>query len=550
VPRISFITEGREVVVEKGLSILEGARAAGVVIESPCGALGTCGKCKVKIPNLEDLQRLHHRGTRELPEAETHEGYVLACQTEVLDDVSVVVKDYAEENKSLRILAGGSSFDYELLPFITKRTEGSHTAVYGGGELLGTEDGDTRDARYGLAVDIGTTTLVAALVDLSTGKELASDSVLNPQSRYAQDVLSRIHFASNAEGLETLRKSLNETLHAMIGAAARQAGIRREHIYEAVFSGNTTMLHLACGEDPRSLGQYPYTPRLWGHGHVPAEGLGLSAFAEVYLPPIISAYVGADITSGILASRLSEAEGTTLFIDVGTNGEIVLARNGELAASSTAAGPAFEGMNISCGMRASAGSIEAFHINEDGSHSFKVIGSGKAVGICGSGLLDISGELARTGIIGTNGRFTAPDGPLRKHLREKDGKKAFFITDEVYLSQKDVRQIQLAKGAIRTGIEMLLSRFNIAAPQVDSVRIAGSFGYHLCETSLLNTGLLPRAFAGKVSFAGNTSMSGAAAFLLNTGFREKMKKLVKRIDKVELAGDPAFEKTFIRNLGF
>ncbi|MDR2742145.1 MAG: ASKHA domain-containing protein [Treponema sp.] len=245
---------------------------------------------------------------------------------------------------------------------------------------------------------------------------------------------------------------------------------------------------------------------------------------------MISAYVGADITSGILVTRLAHKKGLNLFIDIGTNGEMVLAKDGRLAASSTAAGPAFEGMNISCGMRAGAGAVESFTVDDSGSLSYKTIGDTKAAGICGSGLLDIAGELVRTGLINKNGRLVSPDGgayppALKERMGHIDGKNAFFISGDVYLSQKDIRQIQLAKGAIRCGIEMLLSRFDVTAEEVGEVIIGGSFGYHLNERSLVNIGLLPPQCAGKITFAGNTSLSGAAAFLLNVPFREEMRKL-------------------------
>jgi uncharacterized 2Fe-2S/4Fe-4S cluster protein (DUF4445 family) len=257
---------------------------------------------------------------------------------------------------------------------------------------------------------------------------------------------------------------------------------------------------------------------------------------------------------------------------------MVLARNGSLAASSTAAGPAFEGMNISCGMRASRGAIESFSIAGD-SFSFEVIGKDetwsageKITGICGSGLLDIAGELVRTGLIGKNGRLAKREtltGKIARQLRPlpepadnttpprqdsepvKTGiKNAFFITEEVYLSQQDIRQIQLAKGAIRCGIEMLLSRFGLNAADVDSVEIAGAFGFHLRESSLLNIGLLPPEFAGKVAFIGNTSMTGAAAFLMNRDFREEMRETARKVDQIELADDKDFEKNFVRFMTF
>jgi uncharacterized 2Fe-2S/4Fe-4S cluster protein (DUF4445 family) len=269
--------------------------------------------------------------------------------------------------------------------------------------------------------------------------------------------------------------------------------------------------------------------------------------------------------SGILVTNLAYKNGVTLFIDIGTNGEMALATDGRLAASSTAAGPAFEGMNISCGMRASSGAIESFAVKDDGSYTFRTIGvsedaggnggGAEAAGICGSGLLDIAGELVRSGLIDKNGRLVPPEKgnysqALKARMKPVESKNAFFITDTVYLTQKDIRQIQLAKGAVRCGIEMLLSRFNLEAGDVNEVIIAGSFGYHLNEASLINIGLLPPQCAGKISFAGNTSLSGAVAFLLNADFREAMKKTAAAVDKVELAQDAGFERAFIKYMGF
>lgn len=528
--------EGQEFWASGGLTILEAARAAGIAVESPCNGLGTCGKCKVRITepeaaNPEIAPPFDGTDKLDTPAQCAASTTVLACQKKVDRNMAVFVRDYQAENSSLKIITSESrtlGFNYELKPFIVK-------------------DGPC----FGLVVDIGTTTLVTSLIDIKTGKLVASESALNPQSGYAQDVLSRIHFASKPDGLETMHRTFIEIINLMIEKLSRESNIDRLHIYEAVYSGNTAMLHLACAVEPSSLGQYPYTPKIWGNSHVAATPLNISPEALIYLPPVISAYVGADITSGILATGLAEKKGATVFIDIGTNGEIVVARDGVMAASSTAAGPCFEGMNISCGMRASKGAIESFMVDDDGNLSFEVIG-GKpdlpvpAAGICGSGLLDIAGELVRTGVIEKNGRFVSK----HKQLREKDGKRAYFITDEVYLSQKDVRQIQLAKGAVRCGIEMLLAKLGIQPEKVDSVIIAGSFGYHLNEKSLINTGLLPAAFAGKASFAGNTSISGGVALLLNTRLREKMGRLTQQVEKVELADDPEFEKTFVRYLSF
>jgi len=519
---IFFANEQISIEAKSGETVSEAAVRAGVLIETPCGGMGTCGKCKVKTEN----------------------GTVLACQTKADGDITVFTEN--KENRSLKIKTSGKSFDYPLKPFITKAFDGEKTSVFGGGDLLGCEDGDNAAQLYGAVFDIGTTTLVAALVDILTGNELAQTSRLNPQSAYAQDVLARIRFASGEDGLKTLKNVLLSAFDEMLDELTKSADVNRTRIYEAVYSGNTAMLHLACGVCPKPLGQYPYVSQIAGGEHVSAEELSISPFGVIYLPPIISAFVGPDITSGVLASRLHERAETVLFIDIGTNGEIVLACNGRLAATSTAAGPAFEGMNIACGTRASNGALEAFQITDDGSRAYRVIGDIEASGICGSGLIDIAGELVRTGVIGKNGRFAKGSAGLR----EIDGKQAYFITDDVFLTQNDVRQIQLAKGAILSGIEALLGQLGLTAKDVDKAEIAGSFGYHLNERSLINIGLLPREFEGKTSFVGNTAKTGGEAFLLNAGFREDMKRVAGEIQKVELANDEAFEKLFVASLGF
>jgi uncharacterized 2Fe-2S/4Fe-4S cluster protein (DUF4445 family) len=546
-PDIVFVSQagGKETRVsvhaEAGISVLEAARLGGLDIETPCGGAGNCGKCGVRVEASKET--------------------VLACRTEVSDGDVYLVPDYEAGNKSLRILSERLSFEYEKEPFITKKYEDGKTYIYGGGRLLGSEAGDSTAFLYGLAVDIGTTTMVAELIDIRDGGTLATESALNPQTKYAQDVIGRIHFAGEKAGLAALYGDFVDVLNGMIGALVRKAGVESKYIYEAVYSGNTTMLHLACNIDPSSLGPYPYTPQITGGFHTKDEAVNISPFAPIYLPPIISAWVGADITSGILATDLERKDGITLFVDIGTNGEMVLAKDGRLAATSTAAGPAFEGMNIACGMRASTGAIEAFSIGEDGALSFRLIGEDGAeppedgaAGICGSGLLDIAGELVRTGVINKRGRLASPEGAeaekLAARVRPVDEKPAFFITDKVYIGQKDVRQIQLAKSAIRCGIELLLARFGNSAGDVDRVIIAGSFGYHLNEKSLINIGLLPEQFAGKVSFAGNTSLGGAAALLVSAPLRERIKETAARVEKVELAMDAGFESAFIGYMGF
>jgi uncharacterized 2Fe-2S/4Fe-4S cluster protein (DUF4445 family) len=283
--------------------------------------------------------------------------------------------------------------------------------------------------------------------------------------------------------------------------------------------------------------------------------LNISRFGQIYLPPIISSFVGPDITSGVLATQLQHKEGVTLFVDIGTNGEMVLADHGHLSATSTAAGPAFEGMNISCGMRAEKGAIEYFNIEEDGTIDIRTIENGAPVGICGSGLLDIVGELVVHKVIDKRGRFASPESSevaqtLKNRLVKSEGKIVFEVAPNVYLTQKDVRQVQLAKGAVRAGIEYLLNTKEIKAANIDEVQIAGSFGFHLRAKSLINIGLLPKEVAGKISFVGNTSKSGGHAFLLNQHYRSEMEQLVKEIEVIELSNGENFDRIFVDCLSF
>lgn len=551
--KVTFYPNNKSIEVKKGTSILRAARKAGVILESPCSGAGTCGKCKVKL-NKESLQQVkqnHH-----LSLEEEAQGLVLSCHTQVMGDISAEIISN-QSNKNLKILTRGKSLALELDTYIQKEYQEQErmTNVFAGRKFLVAEEGNTVDKNYGVVVDIGTTTLVTSLVDVNTGEELASISSLNPQSIQAQDVLSRIKFASEEAGLQLMYAQLIEEINRMLSLLVKKASIQTVHIYEVVFSGNTCMLHLATNTSPDSLGKYPYTPKLFGGTHLKAidYGLNISPYGLIYLPPIISAYVGADIVSGILASRLQEQKGISLFIDIGTNGEMVLSTDGKLLAASTAAGPAFEGMNIRCGMRAGQGAIELFDIKDNAELTIRVIGGEQASGICGSGLLDIVGELAAHKVINKSGRLVDnQDIPpfLKEKLVKENGKKAFKLTEKVYLSQKDIRQVQLAKGAIRAGINFLLQSKEIEYSKVDRVLIAGSFGYHLRPKSLINIGLLPAEFAGKIEFIGNTSQSGGQAFLLNKTYRKQMEHLVKEIEVLELSNYKNFEEVFINCLSF
>jgi uncharacterized 2Fe-2S/4Fe-4S cluster protein (DUF4445 family) len=553
--QVYFEPANQWIAVPEGLTILEAARQAKIVIEAPCNGNGTCGKCKVK---LKPVPQENLSGDVGLTSSERGLEWVLACQTTINRDVSVAIPA-ATTDENLKILMHGRNLALEQEALITKVYDPATnlTRIYADQDLLGVEPGNTVAESYGVVVDIGTTTLVASIVDLRTGEERGLTAALNPQTVHAQDVLSRIQFTASEPGLTVMYSEMIAAINRMIAEVTGNLGIHKEHIYEIIFSGNTCMLHLALNVNPASLGKYPYTPAVKGGVQIKSleHNLDISKYGIIYLPPVISAYVGADITSGILAVKLHERQEPTLLVDIGTNGEMALSCNGKLVSTSTAAGPAFEGMNITFGMRAAQGAIEHFAITAGGQVNVKTIGNTEAKGICGSGLLDIIGQLAVHGVIDKSGRFVNPETTLlpvwlKERLAKENGKTVFVITDKIWLTQKDVRQVQLAKAAVRAGIEFLLDRAGVVAADIRKVFIAGSFGYHVRIASLFQIGLLPAEFESKVEAVGNTSLTGGQAFLLNTGYRRDMRDLVRRVGVIELANYPDFDRVFINQMGF
>jgi uncharacterized 2Fe-2S/4Fe-4S cluster protein (DUF4445 family) len=553
-PIVTFSPSGASAEIPAGGTLLDAARLARVRLEAPCNGVGICGKCRVRLdgPSLAQARIV---ATRNLSAEQVAEGFVLLCSTLAEGDLEVTVPGSGE--RGLRILEDGVRLDLPLNPTLRKRFDAERrvTVVSAGERVLAEEGGDTTTRLYGVAVDIGTTTLVASLLDLGTGARVGSVSALNPQVTHAQDVLSRVQIASEPEGLALLHSELMAEIDRTIGLLAAEARIPRRRIYEVVIAGNTCMMHLAAAISPEPLGRFPYTPALSGHEHRPAAALGLqiASCGEVYFPPIISGFVGSDITVGVLATDLAAAEGVTLFVDIGTNGEMVLARDGKLQATSTAAGPAFEGMNIACGMRAARGAIERVAIEGDDIRT-TTIDEAEAVGICGSGLFDAVAAMAVLGIVDASGRFTRKaetlPAPLRARLRPLDGKTVFYLDGEIYLSQRDIRQVQLAKAAVRAGIDTMLLRNGLTPAQLDRALVAGSFGYHLTTRSLIDIGLFPADLDGKVSFVGNTARTGAEALLTNDEARETLRLVTSRVEAVELATDPDFTKVFVAAMAF
>ncbi len=527
--------------------------AAQKLIDAPCGGVGCCGKCKVKILAGAVFPKAAEKEYFSLEEMA--DGWRLACLHAVQGDISL---ELPPEEVISEIVSKGYVKAFVKKPNISKKlNEKGNTLLLADTKIIGVEEGDTRKRLFGLAIDIGTTTVVAALIEMQSGREVISVSCLNGQKNFGQDVITRINYAMTHENgtlvqQNAIREDLKRLIQQMIAECGESYALTANDIYEITVGGNTTMIHLLAGIDPASMGMAPYTPGFRGPlvmNAVRDLQLLVSEKCSVYCLPSVSAFVGGDITAGILACSIQQYPGNVLFIDIGTNGEMVLSKGGKLSACSCAAGPALEGMNISCGMRAANGAIEDVKLDgiDDEIVVVSVIGEVKPKGLCGSGLLSAVAELNRAGIIQKSGRLT--DHPL---VEKVAGKKRFIIDREnnLYLTQQDIRQVQLAKGAILSGIQAMVQANDMSFDEIDEVMVAGQFGANLKAESLAGAGLIPNELEEVVTYVGNTSKSGAYLCLMSTAERTAGERIVDDISYIELSNLDGYEKLFVKAMEF
>ncbi|MEN6349430.1 MAG: ASKHA domain-containing protein [Syntrophomonas sp.] len=498
------------------------------LMDAPCGGGGLCGKCICKVENSVAEKIPFHESTSEFFTAEEIvAGWRLACLFEVESDIYV---NLPLPSRLVNIICSGYMKDF------------AHDVAAVPGEK-------TAAQHYGAAIDIGTTTVVASLIDLERGIEIESVACLNGQKAFGQDVMTRIQYASSrAHGTEILKKTIVKDINRLISELCKKHQIGTDDIHDISVAANTTMIHFLAGINPQSLGKWPYKPAFEGALTFKCQALGLNAAydSDVYCLPIVSAFIGGDITAGVLACDLENSTKNTLFIDIGTNGEIVLAGDGLYYACSCAAGPALEGMNISCGVRAAQGAIDDVSIDGEDVRYTTICGA-DAEGICGSGLLAGIAEMRREGIINKRGR-------LQDHSTVEmiEGKKRFVIDKKrnIYITQHDIRQVQLAKGAILSGIYTLIMARGINTGEVQRVLVAGQFGAHLKAESLVGSGLLPPEWRGIISYVGNTSQSGAQICLLSQSQRKLVEKLANDIQYIELSQAAAYADLYIKCMQF
>ncbi len=592
--------------VRVGETLLDAAMAAGADISATCGRRGKCRSCRVKIvdgdmppPTLQDRVQLGHDAVLER--------FRLSCQTQVIAPCEIMVAPPRAETGH-QILAGTGDADMGSLdissgvektfveavapmeednqstdaqeitdklpgatdttvplavlrriPSVLREDSGRLTATTFANRIIHVEPGDTTQHMYGMAFDIGTTSVVGTLVDLRSGEQLADVGNVNPQAVHGGDLMSRIAFAQfDEKKLATLRGEILKAINAFIVEACAKADVGVEHVYKIVVVGNTCMHHIFLGIDTSHVGLAPYAPVinrsiLLASSEVPLKG---APNAMVCLLPIIAGFVGADTTAAILATKIHESSETRCLVDIGTNGEVVMGSKDGLMACSAPAGPALEGGQILQGMRAAIGAIEKVHIDDD--VHLGVIGDQKPIGICGSGLIDAVANMIDAELIDGAGRLRNRDfDQLPENLRARfksEGRArsivlAFVeesgIDEEIILTQMDIRQLQLAKAAIYAGIVMLQTVMSVADDDLHELYVCGGFGSYINMESAIKIRLVPNLPLERISYFGNAALMGAQIALLSETERASADKIVQSIEHVALATHPAFQEIFV-----
>ncbi|MEA2365056.1 MAG: hypothetical protein QOI32_568 [Thermoleophilaceae bacterium] len=601
---VRFEPEGQEVRVPTGTPVFDAASWNGIAIDSTCGGHGTCKKCKVRV--VEGELPISTVDPRAFSPDELNDGWRLACRAPARGDLVIEVPPLQTRPKAALVGVGRHVI---LRPSVQKRhivleepsledqrsdlerimealddleprvelpvlrtlgkvlrdSNFDVTAVVCDDLLIDIEPGDTSTRRFALAFDLGTTTVVATLLDLETGQPAAVESMLNRQQPFGADVISRVSATMLDEGaLDALQARAQETLAQLTEEVCAEAGVDPGEVYEITICGNVTMTQMALGMDPEPLSMAPFIVTTHEFPQLLAADLGIPvhARAPAFVFPSLGAYVGGDIVAGMLATGLTRDKRIRLFIDVGTNSEIALGSQEGVVATAAPAGPAFEAAQIRCGMRAAEGAIEGVALGDD--LTLEVIGDTDPVGLCGSGLVDAVSELVRTGLLDHSGRFVTDDeaselSPSLAPRLTKIGEERVFVlawkggddpANSVYLTQRDIRELQFAKASIATGWKILFGELGMEPEDVSQVLLAGSFGQYLSPASAVRIGLVPRVALTRIVSAGNVAGEGAKIAALSLRERAEARSILGEVRYVELSGRSDFNDAFIDQLAF
>jgi uncharacterized 2Fe-2S/4Fe-4S cluster protein (DUF4445 family) len=591
--RMRFLQVGEDHAVKEarvlaGTTIFDAASWNGVAIDSTCGGHGTCKKCKVKV--VSGHAPLSAVDPRAFSTEELRNGWRLACRAEVQEDLTIEVpplqtrpkaalvgvgrhvilrpavqKRYLELDEATledqtsdleRLLAAMDDVEPRVpldlvrgLGGTLRRAGWKVTAVLADDVLIDVEAGDTSGRRFAIAFDLGTTTVVATLLDLETGQPQAVQSILNSQQPFGADVISRISAIMMDDGaLAMLQEHAHQTLRKLTDEVCAESGVGADEVYEIVVAGNQTMIQIALGIDPEPLSMAPFTvvARRLPEAAAADFGVRVHRRAPAVMFPALGAYVGPDIVAGILATGLTLDRRVRLFIDVGTNSEIVLGSSAKTLATAAPAGPAFEAAQIRCGMRAADGAIEGVKI-VDGEVELTVIGDVAPAGLCGSGLVDAVAELVAAGMLDHSGRFVLDASERFGKIGEEN---VFYLSDDVFLSQRDVRELQFAKASIATGWNLLCRDLGVEPGEISQVLLGGSFGSYLSAASAVRIGLVPKLPLARIVSAGNVAGEGAKIAALSVTERAAANAILEEVEYVELSGRADFNDLFIDQLAF
>jgi uncharacterized 2Fe-2S/4Fe-4S cluster protein (DUF4445 family) len=598
---VKFLPEGKRSTIAAESPLMVAALKGGVDLANICGGKGYCGKCVIEVIEGKLSPQTDWEKKR-IPPEKLAKGYRLACQALIRGHVVVRVPDQsrvgrqrlvimgkeppvalrenvekiylelnaptlhdprADDERILEALYAKGYKDLKVdhligkaLPKVAREGGWKITVtILGKGEIINVQAGDTTKQSFGVAVDIGTTKLAVFIVDLLDGNLVFADGIMNPQIRFGEDVISRLHFATQGEdNLKEIQHTIVGGINELVNKGVADTGIKREDLYELVAVGNTAMHHLFAGIEPKSLGLCPYPAGLGRSHDVKARDMGLdiNPSGNVHLLPNVAGFVGADAIADILASRLNEKERLTLLMDVGTNTEVMLGTRDQIWSCSTASGPAFEGAHIRCGMRAASGAVEKVRIGPDFEVTYKTIDDDKARGICGSGIIDSVAEMLKSGVIDTSGRMI-----LKNHKRVRDrspGKEEFVLVfkeetsagkEDIVITQDDVREIQKAKAAMYGGYMTLMRKSGLRKEDLSEIVIAGAFGNYIDPESARILGMIPEIPLNRISFLGNTAGSGARMCLKSLDIRTEAWRIAEKMKYIELAVEDIFEEEYI-----
>ena len=605
VPLVRFQPLGSKIEVRKGRTLLDLARDAGVAIESICNSAGKCGKCKVIVRSgVSGLSEANDNERRLLDERDIRSGMRLACQVKVKVPANIVIEVPEESRRGHhRLLAAGVERKVELNPAVRKVllkippatlrdlradddrlldilekkvkgrpaiSDGVHRSLpqalrekswtttvttFRGREIIRVEPGDTTDELFGVAVDIGTTKVVAYLLDLKSAEVLSTESMPNPQIPFGEDLMSRIAYTKREpDGEARLQKVIVDGLNSLISKLCDSKDISTEDVVEVMVVGNTAMHHIFFGIRAHHLAAAPYAPAVRTSLSVGPTHLGVNIypFGKVSSLPNIAGFVGADALADLVASGLYDDKAIGMMIDIGTNTEIVAGNRDRLISCSCASGPAFEGAHIRSGMRASTGAVERVWIDPS-SHDviLRTVDDAPARGICGSGIVDAVSELFKAGILDSSGRILSktPGAGVRK---AQNGQNEFVLAkgadtvtgEDITITQHDIQEIQLAKAAIFTGVSVLMKKLKLRCSELNRVYAAGAFGTYVDPSSAISIGMYPDVPVERIRFIGNAAGSGARMCLKSTKIRDLADRLSRKVEYVELAAEKSFQNEF------